>query len=161
MLPLSMKIPTFAPKKSLKNQKMMTKKFLFVALLVLGVCGAYADDFAYPYLVFTNTDGSQTVVAAQSLELTISDGQLVATNGTSSRILTLSDLASMQFSTSKDGITDEIVTMADASKLTSAQPTAIYDLSGRRAYQPAGKAMRRGVYIVRDANGKTSKIAVK
>ncbi|MBR0433124.1 MAG: hypothetical protein IJK15_05430 [Bacteroidaceae bacterium] len=140
---------------------MMTKKFLLLAMFVLGVNGIYADDFAYPYLVFTNTDGSQTVVASESLELTIVDGQLVAKNGTATTSLTLANLAAMQFSTTKDGIADEIVTLADAESITHSQPTAIYDLSGRRAYQPMGKAMRRGVYVVRNANGKTSKIAVK
>ncbi len=142
-------------------QEKMMKTILFLAMIVAGVSCAFADDYAYPYLVFTNTDGTQTVVASESLELTIVDGQLVAKNGTATKSLTLANLAAMQFSTSKDGIVDEIVTLADAEAITRTQPTTIYDLSGRRAYQPSGKAMRRGVYVVRDANGRTSKMAVK
>ena len=59
---------------------------------------AIAQDYAYPFLVFTDADGAQTTVSVASLEITFADGQLVAANGDGTTQLTLSELASMAFS---------------------------------------------------------------
>jgi len=137
------------------------KKISLITISLLCACLSFADDYEYPYLIFTNSDGSQAAMNVDQLEITFSDGKLVATNGSESKSLTLADLAKMQFSTTNEGITEEIVTGIDSESIISTQPKEIYDISGRRAYRQSGSQVRRGVYIVRDANGKTSKIAVK
>ncbi|MCR4994222.1 MAG: Ig-like domain-containing protein [Bacteroidales bacterium] len=76
------------------------KRFLvFTINVVLSIGLSMADDYTYPYLVFTDSDGDETTVSVDDLEITFSDGQLVATNGDGSITLTLSTLASMAFST--------------------------------------------------------------
>lgn len=137
------------------------KRILLVVIIAMSTCALCADDYAYPYMIFTNADGSQSAMAVDHLEITFVDGKLVATNGAGQASLTLADLASMQFSTSEDGISDEIVTITLSREIQPSTPSVVYDLSGRRAYQPKGKVIPRGIYIVRDANGKTSKMAIK
>lgn len=66
--------------------------------MALGPSALLADDYTYPYLIFTDAAGSQTTLSVASLEITFVDGQLVATNGDGTTTLTLADLASMQFS---------------------------------------------------------------
>lgn len=132
------------------------KKILCVMLLALAA-QAHATDYTYPYLILTTAAGSQAAVAVDGLEMTFVDGKLVAKNGDGEARFTLAELASMQFSASKDGIVDAVLRPA-ADALGAA---TLYDLSGRQALRPAGGALRPGVYVVRKANGETSKITVK
>ena len=67
-------------------------------VVALGPSALLADDYTYPYLIFTDAAGAQTTVSVASLEITFADGQLVATNGDGTTTLTLADLASMAFS---------------------------------------------------------------
>ena len=54
------------------------KKQVLTTLITLGTLQAQAYD--YPYLVFQNTEGTTAVLAVEQLSITISNGQLVATN---------------------------------------------------------------------------------
>ena len=125
------------------------KRTFLAAVMAAASVGVYADAYAYPYLIFTDTNG----------------GQLIATNSTGTQTFTLSQLASMQFSASADG-TVGIGSMADGQG-TPAQGFELYDLSGRRVMRSAQAAgaqlqsMQKGVYVVRTADGRTSKITVK
>lgn len=75
------------------------KRLLFAFIsVVIGLPTLLADDYVYPYLVFTVSDGTQTTLGVSSLEITFSDGQLVATNADGTAKLNLADLVSMQFS---------------------------------------------------------------
>ena len=74
------------------------KRLSFILLSALASLSAGAQDYAFPYLVFTAADGTQTTLSASALEMTFADGQLVATNGDGTTKLTLADLASMTFS---------------------------------------------------------------
>ncbi len=58
---------------------------------------ATADDYTLPYLVFTDSEGTQTVVSVAELEITFSDGKLVAKNADGSTSIDLAALATMQF----------------------------------------------------------------
>ena len=74
------------------------KRLFFILILAQACLGVTAQDYTYPYLIFTAADGTQTTLSATSLEMTFADGQLVATNGDGTTTLTLADLASMTFS---------------------------------------------------------------
>lgn len=130
-----------------------------MTVAALAVMSAAADEYEYPYLVFTLADGTKTTVAAEQLELTVSDGKLVAANASVTKTLDLEALASMTFS--KENVGDD----ADGINLlpTDAVPAAgrqaqsrWYDLSGRQTTYT-----RRGVYVVRSADGKTRKVLVR
>lgn len=116
-----------------------------------------ADSYEYPFLVLTKGSGSQVTLSVEGLEMTFENGQLVAKNTSGSSQFTLSELASMQFSKTNDGTENGVNGMAAESREDS---ETLYDLSGRRAYRQ-GTAIRKGLYVVRKANGETSKILVK
>ena len=105
------------------------KRFLLMMLCAAMALTAAAEEYDYPYLVFTNSDGTETAVAVDELEITFSNGQLVATNNTGAQTaLTLAELASMRFADAAhlpDGISRQ--SLSDV----SSQPSTLYDLSGR------------------------------
>lgn len=74
------------------------KRLFFILFPALACLDATAQDYTYPYLIFTAADGTQTTLSVTSLEMTFADGRLVATNGDGTTKLTLADLASMTFS---------------------------------------------------------------
>ena len=76
------------------------KKLVLTTLITLGTLQAQAYD--YPYLVFQNTEGRTTVIAVESLSITISDGQLVATNADGTQSFALADLSKMYFTQQAD-----------------------------------------------------------
>ena len=75
----------------------MKKTLLFMTLVAVGISTMWADDYTYPYLIFSASDGTQTTVSVSALEITFADGQLVAKNGDGTTTLTLADLATMTF----------------------------------------------------------------
>ena len=76
------------------------KKQVLTTLITLGTLQAQAYD--YPYLVFQNTEGTTAVLAVEQLSITISNGQLVATNADGTQSLPLADLSKMYFTQQAD-----------------------------------------------------------
>ena len=110
----------------------------------------------YTYLTIVEQDGTKTSLTAVGLTITFSDGNLVATNSTTSesKTVSLSNLASMNFSTSNEtttGIQDISIDIQDTD-------TYIYDLSGRQI--PSGTTLTKGIYIIRKGSV-TRKIQIK
>lgn len=131
----------------------MKRFFLLMSFVIFSMGLVIAEDYAYPYLLLKNTDGTKTAVAVNQLEITFSNGQLVAKNADGTQTAMLTDLATMEFSGTTTGI--------EQAPVESAAPVeAVYDLSGRRAYKSQGQ-LRQGTYIVRRTDGSTSKIVVK
>ncbi|MCR4994680.1 MAG: T9SS type A sorting domain-containing protein [Bacteroidales bacterium] len=111
-----------------------------------------AQAYDYPYLAFQTSDGTTTTVSVESLKLTISDGQLVATNGDGSTTFTLTELSQMYFTAEATDAIKEV----DSKTLDDAE-ISIYDLQGRLV--PASQ-LKRGIYVVKTSTG-TRKISVK
>lgn len=135
------------------------RKSILLSLFLALASMMYADDYTYPYLVFTNSQGSQTAIAVDGLEITISDGNLLATNAEGTTTLSLADLASMQFTETADMSTgiDEL----DTAEL----PVTVYSLSGIEVgtfdnLKMAQQRLQQGVYIAKQ-NGKTAKFCVR
>ena len=120
---------------------------------------AHAD--TYPYLTFLQTDGTSITVPASSLTITFSNGKLIAANGTESKELTIANLASMYFSEADatTSIKEIAITNADGKvNVYSLQGICIGKFDN---IQSINKNLPMGIYIVKAANGKASKIAVK
>ena len=120
-----------------------------------GALAGYADDYAYPYLVFETTEGTQTSVAVEGITFTIANGQLVAGGQT----FALSQLSKMYFSTTTTGITNVNTDNDDNGSVD------VYDLNGRKVLSNGHFSMGisqlpKGIYIVKSAKS-TYKIAVK
>ena len=135
----------------------MSKK---IALFIVSVVYAFVLQAAdYPYLVFTNTAGTTTLLSVSNMTLNAIGTTLDVSNADGTTSFTLTDLANMQFS--KDGSTvTALENVLDADKAVE-----VFSLSGMRlgSYENLMKAvttLKSGVYVISD--GKNSqKVVVK
>lgn len=122
---------------------------MILTLLCALYLGARAAD--YNYLVFTLNDGSEQAIVANGLNITFTDGNLVAATASETlATIPLATLQKMQFSESTTGISD-LPTDGDDIK-------AIYDLQGRM--MPLDTQLPKGTYIVKTSR-RTIKVHVK
>ena len=135
----------------------MKKKFLFL----IGTClyGVMAHADSYPYFTFQKSDGSTVTMESTSLTMTFSDGKLIASNGTDSQELTVSDLLKMYFS--EDGATGiQNVDVSDADgevEVFSLQGVSYGTFGTLQSFKNSAEP---GVYIVK-VNGRSQKIMVR
>lgn len=136
---------------------MNMKKLLFTTLITLGTLQAQAYD--YPYLVFQNTEGTTTVIAVESLSITISDGQLVATNADGTQSFALTDLSKMYFTQQADltGISNA-ATQED--EVVEVFTTGGIKLGKYLNINEAKSSLKPGLYILKSKQ-KSFKIVVK
>lgn len=137
----------------------MKKWIVFMICACLSVVMAHAD--TYPYLTFLQTDGTSISVSASSLSITFSNGKLIATNGTESKELTITNLSSMYFSETEATTSIKEIAITNAGgkvKVYSLQGICIGTFDN---IQSINEKLPMGIYIVKAANGKASKIAVK
>jgi len=127
------------------------KKMMILTLLCALYLGARAAD--YNYLVFTLNDGSEQAIVATDLNITFTDGNLVATTGNETLAsIPLASLQKMQFSESNTtGISALPLDSQDDIK-------AIYDLQGRM--MPLNTQLPKGTYIIK-TNSRTIKVFVR
>ena len=126
------------------------KRMMILTLLCALYLGARAAD--YNYLVFTLNDGSEQAIVANGLNITFTDGNLVAATASETlATIPLATLQKMQFSESTTGISDLPTDGDDDIK-------AIYDLQGRM--MPLDTQLPKGTYIVKTSS-RTLKVTVK
>lgn len=107
----------------------------------------------YNYLVFTLNDGSEQAIVATNLNITFTDGNLVAT--TANEILATIPLATLQ----KMQFSESNTTDISGLQLDSQDDIkAIYDLQGRT--MPLNTQLPKGTYIVKTSS-RTIKVFVK
>ena len=123
---------------------------MILTLLCALYLGARAAD--YNYLVFTLNDGSEQAIVANGLNITFTDGNLVAATASETlATIPLATLQKMQFSESTTGISDLPTDGDDDIK-------AIYDLQGRM--MPLDTQLPKGTYIMKTSR-RTIKVHVK
>jgi len=125
------------------------KKISLLIMSFVCVLLAYAAD--YPYLVFTNTSGTNTSLSVSNLKMSISGSELTVTNDDGSVSFTLTDLSAMQFSTSADTIT------AIENVLDGDQEVNVFSVSGIYMGRfsnmlNAASSLNPGSYIVCQGN---------
>ena len=126
------------------------KRMMILTLLCALYLGARAAD--YNYLVFTLNDGSEQAIVANGLNITFTDGNLVAATASETlATIPLATLQKMQFSERTTGISDLPTDGDDDIK-------AIYDLQGRM--MPLDTQLPKGTYIVKTSR-RTIKVHVK
>jgi hypothetical protein len=132
------------------------RRFAIALLLTAFISSASAYD--YPYLVFQNSDFTETAVSVESLTLSISGDQIIATNNDGTQSFTLSNLNKMEFSTTTTNVTENTTDESDPH-------VEIYNLTGIHLggfdnIDSATSSLQRGIYIVKGVS-ETYKIAVK
>mgnify|MGYP004451793969 FL=1 len=131
------------------------KRTLISMLTLLAVTAASADN--YSYLAFQTADGSTRSIGVESLEMTFSDGKLIASNGTESLEISVADLSRMFFSSEATAIKDI--------SLDADSPVKVYTVEGvcvgsYDSMASASANMGKGVYIVKGEKT-THKITVR
>ena len=127
----------------------MKKLLLIIGLLMALNANMRAAD--YNYLVFTMTDGTTQSIAVTGLQLSFTNGNLAATNGTETLTIPLTNMEKMAFS--NDTTTGISFTLDTSTN----EGCDYYSLDGRRLNS---KPTQTGVYIVK-AGTKTYKVTVK
>ena len=127
------------------------KRLTILTLLSVITMATRAAD--YNYLVFTLNDGSEQVIVATNLNITFTDGNLVATTANETlATIPLATLQKMQFSESN-------TTAISALPLDGQDDIkAIYDLQGRM--MPLNTQLPKGTYIVKTSS-RTIKVFVR
>ena len=140
------------------------KKMLLATLALTGAFAASADSYTYPYICFQKADSSVVALGVNSLEITFSDGKLVATNAETTRTLSVADLSRMYFSADDTGI-DDLPTGVNFPDSETSGKASVYTPAGvlvgtYSTLTEAKAAAKGGVYIIRQ-NGKTLKVTAK
>ncbi len=122
------------------------KKF-FTFLMALG--GALLLDAAdYPYLVFTNTSGTNVVLSVENLTFNVSGSTLQVSNADGTVSFALTELASMQFSV--DGSTDGLEDVLNADLPVSVYSLTDVSLGTFDNLQQAVEGLDAGSYVISD-----------
>lgn len=119
----------------------------FFALAVTVVCAVIAQAADYPYLVYTNTAGTTTVMSVSSLTMTVSGSSLQVTNSDGTETFALTDLSNMQFSA--DGSTTAIEQVLEADL-----PVEIFSVTGVQlgsfgSLREAVQELNAGAYVIK------------
>ena len=135
----------------------MRKPFLLsLAMLALPCTTMLAGD--YNYMTFTKADGTAASIGVSNLEMTISDGKLVATNGSETLTLTPADLAKMAFTENATAITSATTDSNDGTvKVFNAAGMYVGEYANA---DEARQHLTAGVYIIK-SKSLTSKLSVR
>ena len=110
-------------------------------------------------LVFQTADGSSKSIDAKALAITISEGNLIADNGSESLQFALTNLSKMYFSSESTGID---ITVADFNQ----GPVKVYTTAGVfvgefNSVAEASGQLSPSTYVITNQDNKTLKIIVK
>ncbi len=127
--------------------------------LLLAVCTAMmAHASTYNYLVFTNTEGTNTAFIVKDLTLKVEGSDLLITNAEGTVSMLLTAMKSMQFS--EDGTVSAVENILNADT-----PVQVFSVSGTSlgvysSLMEAAQTLNAGAYVI--SNGSvTQTIVVK
>ena len=127
--------------------------------LLLAVCTAMmAHASTYNFLVFTNTEGTNTAFSVKDLTLKVDGSELLITNAEGTVSMLLTAMKSMQFS--EDGTVSAVENILNADT-----PVQVFSVSGTSlgvysSLMEAAQTLNAGAYVI--SNGSvTQTIVVK
>ena len=133
------------------------KRSLFIWAVAL--CSVVAQAADYPYLVFTNTGGTSTVLSVSDMTLAVSGSSLQVTNTDGTTSFTLTGLATMQFS--KDGSTlSALGRVLDAERPVTAFSMTGVSLGTFGDLMETARMLPAGAYVIKQG-ANTQTIVVK
>lgn len=126
-----------------------------IALLLFAAVAGTAMADSYDYLTFRTADGAEQSITAVGTKIVFTDGNLVATNGSTTITKSLSDMSAMYFAATASGIADVTTDAVSASiidgRLSVTAPAgpavSLYTADGRQL--STSSHLDRGVYVVR------------
>ena len=127
-------------------------------LLVAVACAVMAQAADYPYLVFTNTAGTNTALSVSNMTLTVNGSELTVTNAEGTQAFTLTDLAAMQFS--QDGSVTAIENVLDGEKSVDVYSVTGVGLGSFSNLHEAAGVLPTGAYVMKQG-GKSQTVVVR
>lgn len=129
-------------------------KKVFLLLAVCTAMMAYAS--TYNYLVFTNTEGTNTVFNVKNLTLNVEGSDLLITNAEGTVSMLLTAMKSMQFS--EDGTVSAVENILNADT-----PVQVFSVSGTSlgvygSLMEAAQTLKAGAYVI--SNGSVTQTVV-
>lgn len=115
--------------------------------LLLAVCTAMmAHASTYNYLVFTNTEGTNTAFSVKDLTLKVDGSELLITNAEGTVSMLLTAMKSMQFS--EDGTVSAVENILNADT-----PVQVFSVSGTSlgvysSLMEAAQTLNAGAYVI-------------
>lgn len=146
-------------KNEMNYARVAKRKIGLLLLMLASALWMQAEEYEYPYLVFTNTEGALTAFQVNDITMHINGTQLDVTNNEGTVHFTLTDLSAMQFSVDGETLTAlENVLNADAR-------VEVYTLEGMSmgtfdGLLKAASSLRQGVYVITDGKN-TQKIVIR
>ena len=136
------------------------KRVVFTTMMMAGMLTAQADNFTY--LTIEKTDGTAQSLTAVGLNVSYSGGNLIATNGTESATIALTEVSRMYFSNEQAATTGISTVNTNTQQPTpNTLPDGIYNLQGHRVAELSQRStLRKGIYIIVE-NAQSKKIQVK
>ncbi len=131
------------------------KKLLLTLIIIAASLAARAD--GYPYLIFQTTDGTVRAMAVEAMTISVSGGNLVATNSEETQTFALAELDKMFFSESTTGI--EEVFSPDGGEVDVFAVTGAH-LGKYASAKEATTHLKTGIYVLKSKSS-TIKIVVK
>ena len=131
-------------------------KKVFLLLAVCTAMMAYAS--TYNYLVFTNTEGTNTVFSVENLWMNVDGSELQVTNADGTVSVLLTALKSMQFS--EDSIISAVENVLNADAAVQVYSVSGSLLGSYGSLMEAAQTLDAGAYVI--SNGSvTQTIVVK
>ena len=136
-------------KNEMNYARVAKRKIGLLLLMVASALWMQAEEYDYPYLVFTNTEGALTAFQVNDLTMHINGTQLDVTNNEGTVHFTLTDLSAMQFSVDGETLT------ALKNVLNADARVEVYTLEGMSmgtfdGLLKAASSLRQGVYVITD-----------
>lgn len=130
------------------------KKLLLASAITVMSMSAFAEGSC---LLFKTADGVTHSVKATGLEITFADGKMVAVNATESLTLPVANLSTMEFG---DASGVKSVVTENANNAVSAVTVNGVAAGVFTSLDEARQRLVPGVYIIKLANGETTKLII-
>lgn len=131
------------------------KKYLLSAILAISALCGHAE---FNRIVFRTLDGGEQSVGITDLNISFSNGEMIATSTGESVKMELTELKSMAFYNASSGI-GQITGMTGEGKVEIYSPVGIR-IGNFDSEAAAMNSLPGGVYIVKFENGLTSKMLI-
>ena len=131
------------------------KRIILCGLAMLSFIAIYAS---YPSMKFVTIDGAEYFIGTENLEITFSDGKMIATTGYNNLELALDKLSAMEFSESEASI--------DQIQFITNSLFKVFTVDGSYCgtfedIEQLKSALTDGIYVIKNDEGNSLKISVK
>ncbi len=132
------------------------KKYLLLAASVITAIGVHAE---FSRLVFRTIDGNTQSVGLTDLNITFSEGEMIATGDGESVKISLNSLSSMEFDNNQASV-NEILGKGDVTGRVSIFTTDGKHIGDYDSMAAACSSLTGGIYLLKTENGFTSKVKI-